>query len=790
MLTESWCLGHLRLGVPAGFLDEILGHGRVHGREHDMDGAHEVYGSDKYKQMEMRRRRSCGFKHDGGFVAMWKQDLPPEHVRKIIRDHGDMSNCKFRNDKRVRLGALKYVPHAIMKLLESIPFPWEQHVVCHAARKMRSSTLPAHVFSPFDDEEPPLDYGDNALNVEPPEATQLELDKEDATLYEWFYDPKPLIDTPAVNGPSYKCWSLALPVMANLYRLGRMLSSDQADSNSSYLFDKKDMDASDEYWNEFNDINKIIIRQRFGQNTRWRVRIHTIRFRISPNFTVSYPIAHRELLIGIQADEKCDTNAMHTTNVWILFVTYGIQRWHHYRTVTSSASMEKANKEKLDERLEEANKTDRETDVADALWERANYLTRIRDKMITINLPKPKSEYDVPPGIRLLALRHPAYAMFEHMLVYRGMHLLSIRQLKCGGKLLLDALSTFTATELLSYNDFVALTIITNVLTLERVDLKKKKLFNSSSHLRRLKKIIYSHPDSSHHILHVSTHTFLHPGDAHSRIRPIAEVLLQLDSRQSCTLIWGQRRTRTDDSNAPAFYFHPLINPISVRGFGPKNTLLISHEDLILGPNGADEDDFELPDELTHFLEEKPFENDLTAGAIALWWALELYTCRSRMHVARTRCTSGEETVSQALPSQSAGKGAKCFVFKILPDDASRLGRSLSSGLPARIQHAQLIDSSKDYNMNLKPVKTLTMKERKKSRFGNAFHLCHDILRLTKLVVDAHLADALEYIFVNISALTVDEASSRNEVSLKHLICYCFNTDPVGQSPHLTVRGP
>lgn len=36
-----------------------------------------------------------------------------------------MSNRKFRNDKRVHLGALKYVPHAVMKLLENIPAPWE-----------------------------------------------------------------------------------------------------------------------------------------------------------------------------------------------------------------------------------------------------------------------------------------------------------------------------------------------------------------------------------------------------------------------------------------------------------------------------------------------------------------------------------------------------------------------------------------------------------------------------------------------------------------------------------------
>lgn len=58
--------------------------------------------------------------------------------------------------------------------------------------------------------------------------------------------------------------------------------------------------------------------------------------------------------------------------------------------------------------------------------------------------------------------------------VYNGVHLLSIRQFKRGGELLLDALSTFTATELLSYNDFVALTVIGNTLSLNRVDLKKK----------------------------------------------------------------------------------------------------------------------------------------------------------------------------------------------------------------------------------------------------------------------------------------------------------------------------
>lgn len=43
-----------------------------------------------------------------------------------MKEHGDMSNRKFRHDKRVFLGALKYVPHAVYKLLENMPMPWEQ----------------------------------------------------------------------------------------------------------------------------------------------------------------------------------------------------------------------------------------------------------------------------------------------------------------------------------------------------------------------------------------------------------------------------------------------------------------------------------------------------------------------------------------------------------------------------------------------------------------------------------------------------------------------------------------
>ncbi|CDY68930.1 BnaCnng61100D [Brassica napus] len=77
------------------------------------------------KWMQLNSKR-YGDKRKFGFVETQKEDMPPEHVRKIIRDHGDMSSKKFRHDKRVYLGALKFVPHAVFKLLENMPMPWEQ----------------------------------------------------------------------------------------------------------------------------------------------------------------------------------------------------------------------------------------------------------------------------------------------------------------------------------------------------------------------------------------------------------------------------------------------------------------------------------------------------------------------------------------------------------------------------------------------------------------------------------------------------------------------------------------
>ncbi|KAL8371211.1 hypothetical protein RB595_001181 [Gaeumannomyces hyphopodioides] len=281
----------------------------------------------KKKEWLRLQRNRFGEKRKGGFVETQKADMPPEHLRKIVKDIGDVSQKKYTNDKRSYLGALKFMPHAVMKLLENMPMPWESarevkvlyHVngcltlvnevprviepVFHAQwatmwivmrKEKRDRRLFKRMrFPPFDDEEPPLSWSENIEDVEPLEPIQLELDEdEDEPVYEWFYEHRPLLDTPHVNGPSYKTWNMTLPQMATLYRLSLPLFTDITDPNYFYLFESKafftakalnvalpggprfeplykDIDPNDEEFGEFNAIDRII----FRNPTRTEVRV-------------------------------------------------------------------------------------------------------------------------------------------------------------------------------------------------------------------------------------------------------------------------------------------------------------------------------------------------------------------------------------------------------------------------------------------------------------------------------------------------------------------------------------
>jgi 26S proteasome regulatory subunit N7 len=58
--------------------------------------------------------------------------------------------------------------------------------------------------------------------------------------------------------------------------------------------------------------------------------------------------------------------------------------------------------------------------------------------------------------------------------VYKGYFALASRDFKQAATLFLDAVSTFTCQELLSYPEFVQLTVFAAMLVLSRPDLKKK----------------------------------------------------------------------------------------------------------------------------------------------------------------------------------------------------------------------------------------------------------------------------------------------------------------------------
>ncbi|CAL3966412.1 unnamed protein product [Diplocarpon coronariae] len=613
--------------------------------------AHSAKFAQKKKEWLRNQRNRFGEKRKGGFVETQKADMPPEHLRKIVKDIGDVSQKKFSSDKRSYLGALKYMPHAVMKLLENMPMPWESarevkvlyHVngcltlvnetprviepifhaqwatmwVCMRREKSDRRHFKRMRFPPFDDEEPPLSWSENIEDVEPLEPIQMELDEtEDGAVFEWFYENRPLLDTPHVNGPSYKEWNLTLPQMATLYRLSHQLLSDLVDKNYFHMFELnsfltakalnvaipggprfeplyKDVDPNDEDFGEFNAIDRII----------FRAPIRT-------EYRVAFPYLYNSL----------------------------------------------------------------------------------------------------PRSVKLSWFSHP--------------------------------------------------------------------------------QIVY---------------------------------------------------VRAEDPSLPAFYFDPVINPISSRSVAPKN-ITISHEDEIFGPGSIEEpeeDAFELPEDVEPFLADEELYTSETASAIALWWAPFPFDRRSgRMVRAQDvplvkqwyleHCPQGQPVKVRV----SYQKLLKTFVLNELhkkkpkAQNKQSLMKSLKqtkffqqttidwveAGLQVcrqgfnmlnlLIHRKNLTYLHLDYNFNLKPVKTLTTKERKKSRFGNAFHLMREILKLTKLIVDAQvqyrlgnidafqLADGILYAFNHVGQLTGMYRYKyklmhqiRSCKDLKHLIYYRFNSGPVGKGP-------
>jgi pre-mRNA-processing factor 8 len=139
---------------------------------------------------------------------------------------------------------------------------------------------------------------------------------------------------------------------------------------------------------------------------------------------------------------------------------------------------------------------------------------------------------------------------------------------------------------------------------------------------------------------------------------------------------------KTEDPDLPAFYFDPLINPISHRHAAVKVRLLFfsiyRHYIIVLSFQGADilpddDEEFELPEYVEPFVKDTPLYTDNTANGISLLWAPRPYNlrsghCRRAVDVPlvkswyREHCPSGMPVKVRV----SYQKLLKCYVLNAL----------------------------------------------------------------------------------------------------------------------------
>jgi len=169
------------------------------------------------------------------------------------------------------------------------------------------------------------------------------------------------------------------------------------------------------------------------------------------------------------------------------------------------ATMKSANEEKLkelDAAVEDAEKNLGETEIRDAMLDKAEYLSKIGDKEGALTQFRKTYEKTVALGYRLDVVFHlirlglfymdhdlinknleKAQTLIEEggdwdrrnrLKVYRGVYCMSVRQFKEAAGLFLDTIATFTSYELMDYQKFVTYTVISSVIALERTKLREK----------------------------------------------------------------------------------------------------------------------------------------------------------------------------------------------------------------------------------------------------------------------------------------------------------------------------
>ncbi|CAO3593377.1 unnamed protein product [Absidia cylindrospora] len=169
--------------------------------------------------------------------------------------------------------------------------------------------------------------------------------------------------------------------------------------------------------------------------------------------------------------------------------------------------MKKANQEQLqkfDDKVSDAELNQGETEVNDALLGKADYFAMIGDRENALKAYDGLLQKSITLGTRIdivFALVRIGFFFDDNVMVrsnidklkelieqggdwdrrnrlkaYEGVYLMSIRDFKGAASQFIDTLSTFTSTEMMSYQDFVKYAVLTSLISMQRVDIKKKVL--------------------------------------------------------------------------------------------------------------------------------------------------------------------------------------------------------------------------------------------------------------------------------------------------------------------------
>ncbi|XP_023519947.1 26S proteasome non-ATPase regulatory subunit 6 homolog [Cucurbita pepo subsp. pepo] len=186
-----------------------------------------------------------------------------------------------------------------------------------------------------------------------------------------------------------------------------------------------------------------------------------------------------------------------------------------YETLTGSSlldldrsvldSMRAKNEEelkKLDEKIADAEENLGESEVREAHLAKSLFFIRIGDKDRALEQLKVTESKTVAVGLKMDLVFHTlqlgffymdfdlisksidkAKSLFEEggdwerknrLKVYEGLYCLSTRNFKKAANLFLDSISTFTTYELFPYDTFIFYTVLTSIISLDRVSLKQK----------------------------------------------------------------------------------------------------------------------------------------------------------------------------------------------------------------------------------------------------------------------------------------------------------------------------